>query len=142
MRESHFPINSDSDNLEIQALLYATGELEGAELTRFEKRLGEDQEAREALCQTMGMTLALSGHVPSVPDPSYRAVVRQRLFPPQPVWQGWVRPTIRWSSPAVWTAAGTLLVLLALVLAKPPHGKVSNVEYKNPGSDSGQDLLV
>jgi hypothetical protein len=138
MRETNTRIDSDGDHFQLQALLYAAGELEGAELSRFEKRLGEDQEAREALCQTMGITLALSGRVPATPHPAYRELVRARLFPSQPFWQSWVWPGGKWTHPAIWTVAALLGVLLVLGVTHPPWGKGPDIEPNRATADSAQ----
>lgn len=65
--------------LAIQALLYASGELEEAEAVAFEERLAEDQAARDALCQAVQLTETLAGNPDVRPNPAYRARVRRRL---------------------------------------------------------------
>jgi hypothetical protein len=63
----------------VQAFLYASGELEGTEALSFEHRLGEDQAARDALCQAVLLCQPLRGQREVRPDPLYRERVRQRL---------------------------------------------------------------
>jgi len=136
MREPHLEINHEPDCVQFQSLLYIAGELEGAELTQFEKRLGEDQEARDALCHAMGLTVALSGHKTFRPDPAYRAVVRKQLFPAKGFWQSWVQPN--WTHPAVWTATGALVLLVTLSLARPRSPLAGDRGVSSPVADAVQ----
>jgi anti-sigma factor RsiW len=75
------PVPPHDDALAFQALLYAGGEMEAGEAQLFERRLGEDQAAREALCRAVRAASALAGHIPPAPDPAYREEVRRRLRP-------------------------------------------------------------
>jgi ferric-dicitrate binding protein FerR (iron transport regulator) len=63
------------------ALLYAGGRLSPEDAEAFERRLGEDQQARDALCRAMELVQSLAGR-PLRPRPDYRERVRQRLRPP------------------------------------------------------------
>ncbi len=63
------------------ALLYAGGRLSPGEAEAFERRLGEDQGTRDALCRAVELTQSLTGR-PLRPRPDYRDRVRQRLRPP------------------------------------------------------------
>jgi hypothetical protein len=56
------PGNAGDDALALQALLYASGELEEAEAAEFEERLAADQTARDALCQAVQLTETLAGN--------------------------------------------------------------------------------
>lgn len=67
------------NDLTLQALLYASGELDEPDAALFERRLGEDQEAREALLQAVQNNLTAMGQPVVAPDPEYRDRVRQRL---------------------------------------------------------------
>ena len=69
------------------ALLCAGGELEGDEATAFERRLAEDQAAREALAQAVQLTQSLAGRPLSLPDPAYRERVRRHLLPERRGWR-------------------------------------------------------
>lgn len=69
--------DSGPDDLVLKAMLYASGELDPTETAAFELRLGEDQAARDALCQAVQLTSGVTG--PAAPDPAYRSHVRQRL---------------------------------------------------------------
>src|SRR5262245_56468906 len=102
MREDKSANEYACDTLALQALLYASGELEGAQLSAFEQRLGEDQSTREALCQAVQMTLALKSHWPTRPSPAYRERVRQRLRGRQPWWQALTGKRSYRGHPAVW----------------------------------------
>jgi hypothetical protein len=98
------------------AFLYAAGEMDAAEAAAFERRLGEEQALREALCQAVELMQALGGLAPPSPSVEYRDQVRRRLLR-----RGWWhrltgRQTYR-GHPALWTglgAAAALLVALAL----------------------------
>jgi anti-sigma factor RsiW len=92
--------------LAVQALLYASGGLADADADAFERRLAEDQAAREALAQAVPLALALRGQAVSRPDPAYRTQVRRRLL----------RRPYR-GHPAFWAglgAAAAVLVMLGL----------------------------
>ena len=100
------------------ALLYAGGELDEDEAAAFEKRLGEDQAAREALAQAVNLARSLAGHKP--PDPAYRAEVRRRLRPPG-FWGRLLAPRLYPGHPALWTGIGaaTAVLLTVAVLHAP-----------------------
>ena len=96
--------------LTLTALLYAGGELGGAERDAFEQRLAGDQAARDALADAVRTTLALGGTADLRPDPAYRAGVRRRL---RPSW--WRRLTARRSyrgHPLLWVGLGAAAALL------------------------------
>lgn len=107
----HQPTGNDS--VALQAFLYATGELDEAEAAAFERRLGEDQAAREALCQAVELTQALAPRPAPRPDPSYRQRVRERLRHRR---LGWLfgRQTYR-GHPAVWSAVGAAAAVLIVI---------------------------
>src|SRR5438046_2966156 len=73
--------NHDAENLAARAFLYAGGELPEPEVAEFERQLGEDQAARDALCQAVQMISELDGFAAPAPAPSYREGVRSRLAP-------------------------------------------------------------
>jgi hypothetical protein len=104
------------DSLDALALLYANGEMDSAQAAEFERLLGADQRAREALCQAVELARTLDGLPVPAPSPAYRARVRQRLHR-----QGtWARLTARRhrGHPLVWAALGAAAVLLVVVLTK------------------------
>jgi anti-sigma factor RsiW len=101
--------------LAMEALLYASDELEGDQRQAFEQRLSSDQAAREALCQAVQMSQALTGQQPAVPNRAYRVQVRQRL--------GGRRPGRYRGHPLLWLATGAaaaVLVMLGLGQPEPP----------------------
>jgi len=113
------------DNLDALALLYANGEMDATQAAHFERLLGEDQRAREALCQAVELSRTLDGLPVPAPDPAFRARVRALLLP-----QGTVaRLTGRRyrGHPLAWAAAGAAATFLAFVLTNslrapaPPH---------------------
>lgn len=114
--------DSGNDTLAWQALLYASGELEGEPETSFEERLGADQSARDALCQAVQLTMALGDQVPVRPNPAYRQRVKQRLREKPSFWYGLTgRRTYR-GHPALWGglgAAAAVLLMLGLGQATP-----------------------
>jgi hypothetical protein len=100
------------------AFLYTSGEMNATETAAFERRLGEEQPLREALCQAVELMQTLEGLAPPIPRPAYRRHVRQRLRP-----AGWWcrlarRRTYR-GHPALWSGLGAAAVLLAVLIAPP-----------------------
>jgi hypothetical protein len=113
----------DRDALALQALLYAGGELSGDEAAAFERRLADDQAARDALVQAVQLALPLAD-APPRPDPAYRAVVKQRLH------GGWGRWLIGRRSyrghPLLWTGLGAAAAVLAMLyLYRPASADLS-----------------
>lgn len=107
------------------ALLYAAGELEQAEAAEFEKRLADDQAAREALAQAVYLARSLAGQQPPTPDPAYRAEVRRRLRPPG-FWRRLLAPRLYPGHPALWTgvgAAAAIAFTLAVMHAPESRGR-------------------
>jgi hypothetical protein len=78
MREGHSPRDSGSE-VSLDAFLYVTGELGPAEAADFERRLGQDQSARDALCQAVQLSATLNRLSTVQPNPAYRERVRERL---------------------------------------------------------------
>jgi len=101
--------------LAAQALLYAGGELEGADAVAFEQLLAEDQTAREVLRQAVQWTHTLGGRPVPVPDLAYRARVRQHLMPTGGLWSC-LAPRSYPGHPALWTILGAGLGLAATLL--------------------------
>jgi len=97
------------------AFLYANGELDAEAKAAFERRLGEEQPLREALCQAVELMRTLEGLAPLVPPPAYRQRVRQRLQPTG----GWWRGRTYGGHPVFWSGLGAAAALLA-VFAFPP----------------------
>ena len=61
------------------ALRYAAGDLPPDEGAAFEARLGDDQDARDALAEAVRLSAAAIGQKPPAPHPSFRAAIRARL---------------------------------------------------------------
>src|SRR5260370_19996751 len=102
------------DHLDALALLYANGEMDAAQAAAFERLLGEDRRAREALCLAVELSRTLDGLPAPVPDPACRAAVRGRLLP-----QGVLaRLTARRhrGHPVFWAAVGAAAVFLGVVV--------------------------
>jgi hypothetical protein len=101
------------DDLAVQAFLYYSGELDQIEATAFERLLGEQEEARDALVEVVRMTIPLVGAVPS-PDPAYRQAVRNRL---QAGWWNWLLGSrARRGHPLLWALTGAAAALLLFTL--------------------------
>ncbi|HEY1861910.1 MAG TPA: hypothetical protein VGG61_16230 [Gemmataceae bacterium] len=103
------------ENLAWLALLYASGELDAAQAAAFEKRLGNDQEAREAL--TVAVQLAqmpVAGEV-ARPNPSYRQRVRQQLRSAPSLWGRFCGRRANRSHPLLWGLAGAAAAVLVAV---------------------------
>jgi hypothetical protein len=114
MRDQH---SEAGDNLDALALLYANGEMDAVQAADFERRLGEDQRAREALCLAVELVKTLDGLPTPQPNPAYRSRVRQRL---QPCGAGSARPTVsrRYRGhPAAWALLGAAAAFLGVILA-------------------------
>jgi hypothetical protein len=139
------------DNLDALALLYANGEMDAAQAAEFERLVGEDQRAREALCQAVELARTLDGLPTPAPSPAYRARVRQRLL-----LQGtWARLTARRyrGHPLVWAALSAAAVFLGVVLtngltslAQHPDQALSAptppVEAQNPQPDLHETTMI
>jgi hypothetical protein len=111
------PENHPHD-LALQALLYSSGELEGADAREFEDRLAVDQEAREALAHVVRLTLTAAGEA-SAPAPEWREEARRRLQPAPSIWQRVVGKRLYRGHPVVWSVAGAVAASLVLTLFSP-----------------------
>jgi hypothetical protein len=106
-----------SHDLNVQAFLYASGELEETEAVCFERRLAEEQAAREALSQAVLLCQPL-GSFTAAPDPGYRECVRRRLRPRPGMECGSGRPRVDRGHPVLWCLLGAAAVLLVLALER------------------------
>jgi hypothetical protein len=88
---------------------YARGELRGAAAAAFERRLGAEQAARDALCSAVRRAAEWDGREPPRPDPAYRRHVLRRLRPRR---AGRGRPAA-WALAGAAAAAAVLLLLTA-----------------------------
>lgn len=106
-----------ANDLILKAMLYASGELDADEAAAFELRLGEDQAARDALCQAVELTQSLTPEEPAGPDPAYRSQVRQRLRQRrrQRLSLSHSAPSF-FGHPAFWSIAGAAAAILLIVL--------------------------
>src|SRR5262245_41994731 len=102
------PPTGPEDLLSAQALLYAGGDLDADEAAAFERRLGEDQAARDALCHAVRLLGAVDSEEPVRPDPLYRHGVYRRLWPAGPRLGLGLRP-------AGWLAVGAVAALVVLL---------------------------
>jgi hypothetical protein len=104
--------------LEAQALLYANGELDGADGTAFEQRLAADQTAREALAQAVELVRTVNGAVSS-PNPDYRLRVQARLLP-RGLWSWVGRRRFYRGHPVAWLLTGAAMAAAVLLLVGVP----------------------
>jgi hypothetical protein len=108
--QDHDP-GKDDTALAFQAFLYASGEMDGPEAALFETRLGEDQAARDALCQAVQLSYPQAGPFSLQPDPAYREQVRRRVQR-RPGWWRWLtRKRSHRGHPAAWTGLGVIAAL-------------------------------
>jgi hypothetical protein len=117
MREGQQAGNPAAEAVALQALRYASGELDEAAAAAFERRLGDDQSAREALCQAVNQCRTLTEQ-PVLPNPSYRAEVRRQLRRPG-WWEGIFRRRAYHGHPLLW---GVLGAAAAMALTLSPAG--------------------
>jgi hypothetical protein len=129
------------DHLDALALLYANGEMDATQAADFERLLGEDQRAREALCLAVELAKTLDGLPPPQPNPAYRNRVRRRLQPPGFLHKLAAR---RYRGhPAAWAALGAAAAFLGVVfvngfLAPAP----SNQQVQTAGTTPAPERLA
>ena len=120
------------DDLDALALLYANGEMDASQAAAFERLLGEDQRAREALCLAVELSRTLDGLPAPAPDPAYRAAVRGRLLPQRVL----ARLTARRyrGHPVLWAALGAAAVYLGVVVTNALFPPQTAPVARAPGS--------
>jgi hypothetical protein len=102
------------------AMLYAAGELDEVAAAAFERRLADDQTARDALCAAVRLRSALDDSAEPVPDPAYRKRVRQRLRASGTWRRVTSRTGYRWQ-PVLWSLAGAAAAALVLSISVAPR---------------------
>jgi hypothetical protein len=112
MRDHSQSPESGNVALAFQALLYASGEMDGAEAVAFEARLGEDQAAREALCQAVQLSSAQAGPGTLRPDPAYRERLRKRFQPQRTFWRWFSARRPYRGHPLAWSGLGAVASFL------------------------------
>jgi hypothetical protein len=119
-----------TDPLILQALLYASGELPREEAEAFERRLGAEQSAREALATAVHLSRPIDSGRPTRPSPVYRRQVAARLCGPPGLWERIAAPRLYRGHPALWGLAGAaaaVLVMLAWGGLSGPAGSLASV---------------
>jgi hypothetical protein len=98
--------------LAFQALLYASGEMDGTEARAFEARLGEDQAARDALCHAVHLSHPEAALGTLRPNPAYRSRIHAQVRNQRGFWH-WLagRRSYR-GHPFAWTGLGVAATLL------------------------------
>jgi hypothetical protein len=114
MPESNRPV----DALDLRALLYASGELDGLDEAAFEAQLEHDPAAQDALARAVLLVNTLTGQ-PVRPDPAYRGEVRTRLAASEPWWRRFTRRRLYAGHPAVWGTLGAVAASLMLLALRP-----------------------
>jgi hypothetical protein len=138
------------NDLALQALLYASGELDEPDAALFERRLGEDQEAREALLLAVQNNLTVMGQPTVAPDPEYRDRVRQRLRQRKRLLRNHGQASA-FGPAALWCVLGAIVaVLLMLVLSHmaamhhstPPSRRADNADDNLAGLPDEERLFL
>ena len=75
------PHREPTGDLAYRALRYAAGELAGAEADAFEASLATDADAREALGESVRLSVAIAGVAAPAPPLGAFTAIRDRLFP-------------------------------------------------------------
>jgi len=106
-----------ADPLVLNAMLYASGELDASAALAFEERLADDQSARDALAQAVQLSLILSGR-PQRPDSAYRDRVRDAVS--RVSWWAWLcKPRLRRGPTFAWVGLGSAAAVLFMFLSEP-----------------------
>ncbi len=130
MREPNESSQSTQNQLELQAFLYAHGELDNHEAAAFENRLGDEQAARDALCQAVHLSTTLGRLSSDQPDPRYKVRVQQLLIPSGASTRWVERLLVYRHHPALWSLLGAAAaVLLMWWLGRPPIGILPKQAY-------------
>src|SRR5258708_4429018 len=113
--------NGFESPLNRQAILYASGELDARQAASFEDRLGNDQEAREALCLAAPIAVKPAGDAPLRPGRAYRKQVHARLHNGAIGWHAlWAKRAYR-GHPVAWALTGAVAaVVLTLGFSASP----------------------
>jgi len=139
MIEEHTLGETPPNDLTLQALLYASGELDEPDAALFERRLGEDQEAREALLQAVQNNLTAMGQPAVALDPEYRDRVRQRLRQRKRLLRGQGQHSA-FGPAALWCVLGAIVaVLLMLVLSHMAMHHDQSTPPSTPANNPGDD---
>lgn len=127
--------------LAVEALLYASGGLEADSAAKFERRLADDQRARDALCRAVEFLGDCAGEAPR-PDPAYRERVRAALVP-RGGWLRWlVRPRYSRGHPALWGSLGAVAALVMFAVLGPgasPQAALAPVAQNAAALDFGEE---
>jgi hypothetical protein len=116
MPDDILPTELPAEDLVLQAMLYASGELDTEQAAAFEQRLGDDQAARDALCKAVELT-ALPGQEAAEPNPAYRSRVRHRLRQRRRHRRGLSGDNGSvYQHPAFWSVLGAALAVLFMVV--------------------------
>lgn len=99
--------NTSSGFLQNTALRYAAGDLNEEEAAAFETLLANDQNARDALSESVRLSAAAIGQAPPAPHPSFRSAIRERLLGWCP---GWLAPRAYRGHPLLWAGLGAVTI--------------------------------
>lgn len=131
--------DSGPDDLVLRAMLYASGELDPAEASAFELRLGEDQAARDALCQAVQLTSGVISDGPAAPDPAYRARVRQRLRQRRRQRLADSQQLSYFAHPAFWGIFGALVAIFLMLVVSQVISSLESQPPRTPPPTATQE---
>jgi hypothetical protein len=106
--------------LQATALRYAAGDLDPKEVSAFEARLADDQDARDALAEAVRLSAAAIGQKSPAPHPSFRGIIRARLG-----LLGYRGHPIAWAGLGAAVVAACALVAVSLADRDAPEDAVA-----------------
>jgi hypothetical protein len=127
-------------DLDVQAFLYASGELDGTEAVRFERRLAEEQAAREALSEAVVLCQPPGSSTPT-PNPGYRECVRRRLRPGART-QSDGQAVAASGRAVIWCLIGAAAVLLFLSLERSDENQKLQAQLHELAQELDRDIQV
>ncbi|MCI0355640.1 MAG: hypothetical protein L0099_11470, partial [Acidobacteria bacterium] len=106
---------NEREELQWLAFRYVAGEMNAAEAEAWERRLADDQAARDAVCQGVALTGRLAAASP------HNAGAREADFPPTTVTRGAVPKSSRHAALRAlgWMSLGAAAALVSVMLANP-----------------------
>jgi hypothetical protein len=132
---------SSRPDLAVEAVLYASGELDGIEAAHFERRLAEEQAAREALSEAVWLCQPL-GKTAVAPDPGYREGVRRRLRRGTRMQRDVSQARAGSGRALIWCLIGAAAVFLFLNLERTDENKKLQVQLHELAKELDRDIHV
>lgn len=119
MREFGPSASRADENLAASAFLYVSGELDEADAADFERRLADDQTARDALCRAVELNDELQGVLAFKPRASVRERVRARLLPRRGLWSRLTGRQTHDGHPIAWCLVGAAAAIMVMSVSQP-----------------------